>query len=66
MFEAKEFETAAATAVSKLSVEIMAQIRPNERIMDHWRVATGGTSILKATMDLGYIIPAAGFFPSAL
>ena len=63
VFEATEFETAAARAVSELSVEIMAQIRPNGRIMDHWRVATGGTSILEATMDLGNIIPAAAVLP---
>ena len=63
VFEAVEFETAAARTVSDLSVEIMAQIRPNGRIMDHWRVATGGTSILEATMELGSIIPAAALLP---
>ena len=59
IFEAAEFETAAARMPSELCIEIMAQVRPNGQIMDHWRVATGGTSILEATVDLATIIPAA-------
>ena len=63
IFEAAEFETAAARTPSELCIEIMAQVRPNGWIMDHWRVATGGTSILEATVDLATIIPAASVMP---
>ena len=63
IFEASEFETAAARMTSELCIEIMAQVRPNGRIMDHWRVATGRTSILEATVDLAAIIPAASVMP---
>ena len=63
IFEANDFETAPSRTASDLSVEVMAQIRPNGRIMDHWRVATGGTSILEASMDIRTIIPAAANLP---
>ena len=63
IFEAAEFETAAARMLSELSIEVIAQVRPNSQIMDHWRVATGGTSILEATVDLATIIPVASVMP---
>ena len=34
IFEAAEFETAATRMPSELCIEIMAQVRPNGRIMD--------------------------------
>ena len=41
----------------------MAQVRPNGRIMDHWRVSTGGTALLKAAIDMASIIPAVAALP---
>ena len=63
IFNAEEFETTRPRAAADLCVEVMAQVRPNGRIMDHWRVSTGGTALLKATMDMATIIPAVAALP---
>ena len=39
-------------------MQLMVQARPNGRIMDHWRVAIGGSKILEVEVDLATIIPA--------
>ena len=36
-------------------MELMAQVRPNGRVMDHWRVALGGSRILTANIELAKI-----------
>ena len=63
IFEAVNFETAPPRNAAEICVEVMAQVRPNGRVMDHWRIATGGTSMLKTSVDLATIIPAAAVLP---
>ena len=63
IFPAEEFTTAAPRVNSKCSVELMAIVRPNGRVMDHWRLATGGTKLLSITLELASIIPAAAALP---
>ena len=63
IFEAESFETAPPRTAADVCVEVMAQIRPNGRIMDHWRIATGGTDMLKTSLDLASLIPAAAALP---
>ena len=63
IFEAVNFETAPPRNAAEVCVEVMAQVRPNGRIMDHWRIATGGTTMLKTSVDLATIIPAAAVLP---
>ena len=63
IFEATSFETAPPRAAADVCVEVMAQIRPNGRIMDHWRIATGGTTMLKTTVDLATLIPVTSILP---
>ena len=63
IFEAGEFDTARPRAASDVCAEVMAQVRPNGRVMDHWRIATGGTAMLKASVDMATIIPAVGELP---
>ena len=59
VFPAEDFETACPRLPGTLGVELMAQVRPNGRVMDHWRLAIGGSSNLTITLDLAYLIPAA-------
>jgi hypothetical protein len=62
-FPSEDFELAAPRFAGRLGAEIMAQARPNGRVMDHWRVALGGSEILLASTDLTKIIPAASSLP---
>jgi hypothetical protein len=43
VFQADEFETAAPRSHGKEVMELMIQARPNSRLLDHFRVATGGS-----------------------
>ena len=63
IFEATSFETAPPRAAADVCVEVMAQITPNGRIMDHWGIATGGITMLKTTVDLATLIPATSILP---
>ena len=58
IFEAASFETAPPRTAADVCVEVMAQLRPNGRVMDHWRIATGRTAMLKTTVDLASPNPA--------
>ena len=63
IFNSDNFETAEPRSPGLRGVELMAQIRPNGRIVDHWRLALGGTEILEAKLDLAFVIPAAATLP---
>ena len=41
-FPATDFELAAPRITGDYTVEILAQARPNGRVMDHWRITLGG------------------------
>ena len=58
-FPATDFELAAPRITGDYTVEILAQARPNGRVMDHWRVTLGGTKILQAEIEIATVIPAA-------
>jgi hypothetical protein len=58
-FPADEFMTANPRANSDVCAEVMAQVRPNGRIMDHWRIALGGSAILETSVRIDRLIPAA-------
>ena len=61
--DAGEFDTARPRAASECCMEVMAQVRANGRVMEHWRIATRGTALLKVSIDLATIIPALGELP---
>jgi hypothetical protein len=42
----EEFASAAPRNPGELGVEVLAQIRPNGRILDHFRVTLGGSKFL--------------------
>jgi hypothetical protein len=58
-FPADEFMTANPRANSEYCAEVMAQVRPNGRIMDHWRITLGGSAILETSVRIDRLIPAA-------
>ena len=63
VFPASDFETAPARNPGDIGMEIMAQMRPNGRVMDHWRVALGGSKCLEMKIPLASILPAAATWP---
>jgi len=44
-----EFELAAARDPGQLGVDLLAQVRPNGRLLDHFKFVLGGTEIIEAT-----------------
>jgi hypothetical protein len=56
-FPLEDFDTAAARTQGAAGMELMAQMRPNGRLLDHVRVATGGNEILEAEVQLSNLIP---------
>jgi hypothetical protein len=58
---AVDFNTALPRAAGQLGAEVIAQVRPNGRILDHYRVTLGGSKIIdvKASMAAMALAPAA-------
>ena len=42
---AADFETAVSSLTGSLNVELLAQLRDNGRILDHWRLTVGGSKV---------------------
>ena len=42
---AADFETAISSLTGSLNVELLAQLRDNGRILDHWRLTVGGSKV---------------------
>jgi hypothetical protein len=60
VFPLDDFEVAAARTQGAAGMELMAQMRPNGRLLDHVRVATGGNEVLEAEVLMGSLFPANG------
>jgi hypothetical protein len=58
---AADFSTALPRAAGELGAEVIAQVRPNGRILDHFRVTLGGSRIVevRASMAAMALAPAA-------
>jgi hypothetical protein len=56
VFQADEFETATPRSHGKAVMDLMIQARSNGRLLDHFRIATGGSEILEARFQLTDII----------
>ena len=56
-FEAQDFELAVPRGSGNAVMELMLQLRPNGRALDHFRVALGGNKLLAATVGFGSILP---------
>lgn len=55
IFEADDFELAEARDPGNLGAELLAQVRPNGRIQDHYRVVLGGRQPLTMTTNFSNI-----------
>jgi len=64
LFKAEEFETAIARSPGDVGVELMVQARPNGRVVDHWRLVTGGVRILDAKVKMAHMMVAAAGLPA--
>jgi hypothetical protein len=47
-FPAEDFNTAAPRAAGPLNAELLVQVRPNGRMLAHFRLGLGGSSVLDA------------------
>jgi hypothetical protein len=56
-FPAEDFSSAEARAPGNLGMELMVQMRPNGRLLDHFRVVLGGTDLLEAVLPLNNLLP---------
>ena len=55
--EAEDFNLAAPRDPGDLGMELLAQVRTNGRVMDHFRVALGGNTIIKVNFPAKDIYP---------
>ncbi len=60
----EDFEAYAPPVQSTASdyvMELLAQLRPSGRILDHFRIALDGSAALSKELDLGQLIPSSVF-----
>ena len=63
IFPAEHFENAVPRINGDYTVEILAQVLPNGRVMDHWQAVLGGSKALEAEVNLLDVVPAAAGLP---
>jgi len=56
VFPAEDFELAEPRDPGQCGVEVMVQIRNNGRVMDHFRLAVGGSAMLEVVFKLKDVI----------
>jgi hypothetical protein len=52
IFPLEEFGTAVPRASGALNMELLVQVRPNGRMLDHYRISLGGSRIIDAQFAL--------------
>jgi hypothetical protein len=55
-FPADQFSTAQPRAAGELGMELLMQVRPNGRMLDHFRVTLGGSRILDVNIKLAELL----------
>ena len=63
VFPAENFTTAVPRIHGDFTAEVMAQVRPNGRVLNHWRIALGSSKPLEAEINIAAVIPAAATLP---
>ena len=63
IFPTEQLENAVPRINGDFTIKILAQARPNGRVMDHWPVVLGGAKALEAESYLAAVIPAAVTLP---
>jgi hypothetical protein len=61
----EDFEAYAPPVQSSASdyvMELLAQLRPSGRILDHFRIALDSSAVLSKELDLGQLIPSSPVF----
>ena len=56
VFPAEDFNTAGPRAAGECGMELLAQMRPNGRVLDHYRVTLGGSRILDVKVPLAKLL----------
>ena len=56
VFPAEEFPSAVPRITGELSMELLAQVRPNGRVLDHFRVSFGRSKILDISVPLSKLL----------
>jgi hypothetical protein len=49
------------SSASDYIMELLAQLRPSSRILDHFRIALDGSAAISRELDLGQLIPTTTF-----
>ena len=57
IFDTQEFDLAVPRESGQAVMELMVQLRPNGRAVDHFRVALGGSKLFSATIGFGSLLP---------
>ena len=60
IFPGAEFENAMPRNPGNMGAEVMAQVRPNGRILDHIRIALDGSEQINLTANISTILPIDG------
>jgi hypothetical protein len=55
-FPAEQFSSATPRSAGELGLELLVQVRPNGRMLDHFQVAVGGSKILNINFALADIL----------
>ncbi len=63
VFPSIDFGTGQARNPGELGAELLLQVRPNGRAVDHWRLALGGSKIVEVDFYLSSIVSAAASLP---
>jgi hypothetical protein len=56
IFPGEQFTTAGPRSAGECGVEVLAQIRPNGRILDHFRVTLGGSRMVDVTVPMSKML----------
>jgi len=62
-FPTEDFNSACPRDPGELGMEVMAQVRATGRILDHFRIALGGTNILEAKIPVKQIFACSAELP---
>jgi hypothetical protein len=56
IFEMEQFAAATPRAAGELGMELAMQVRPNGRMLDHYRVTLGGSRILDVSFGMAKLV----------
>ena len=59
VFDSSEFDNAVPRNPGELGAELMVQARATGRLLDHFRLAIGGNKLLRISLQIGVVFPAA-------